>query len=98
MTKERVAVFIDGNNLYHRFRELGIAQTLWFRYADFASWLVRDRSIVFRGYYVGVVREQEGNAKSRALMAEQRKLFSLLEKDRWTVRRGYLMRSDHAGA
>ena len=94
-TKERVAVFIDGSNFFYKLRdkEIGIQNTNQFNYLGLAKWLTRNRKIVFLGYYVGVVRAKPDNKKGQALRREQQKLFSHLETQKFTIKRGYLMKS-----
>ncbi|MDO8667661.1 MAG: hypothetical protein Q7K35_01020 [bacterium] len=40
---ERVAVFIDGSNLYHKLKELRIPNTINFSYAGLCKKLARGR-------------------------------------------------------
>jgi hypothetical protein len=48
MSKEkRVAVFIDGSNLYHKLKDLKVPNTINFRYIDLCKKLARDRTKSF---------------------------------------------------
>jgi len=53
MEKERVAVFIDGSNLYHSLKRLGILKS--FRFEKLINELVRDRDLVAIHYYIAVL-------------------------------------------
>ena len=64
---ERVAVFVDGSNFYRRLKELGVQNTTQFDYRGLAQWLARHREVVYRGYYIGVVRAEPGNPKSETI-------------------------------
>jgi len=91
--KEKVAVYIDGSNLYHKLKDLEIEDTIEFNYKSFSDFLARDREIVSYRYYVGVVRVKGKNKKAENMRSEQQKLFSNLEKQKFCIKRGYLMES-----
>ena len=90
--EERVALFIDGSNLYHGF--IDSAKGLNFRPADYqnldfmalARNLAKGRQVTEVRYYVGRVR-QEGD---RSNYTHQRKLLNALERDGVTCRLGRL--------
>ena len=90
---ERVAVFVDGSNFYRRLKDLGIRHVNKFDYRGLALWLARSRSLVYCGYYVGVVRAAPGNLKAQSMRAKQIGLFNHLQskKQRFVVNRGYIM-------
>lgn len=69
---ERAFILIDGNNFYHRLKELEFINLLSFDYEKFANLLVGKRDLVLKKYYIGAVREEVNNLKSRKLMSEQR--------------------------
>jgi len=92
--KQRVAVYIDGSNLYFKLKELDIDNTTNFNYKGLCDFLVRDRKIISYRYYVGVVRAKEGNEKAMNMRRNQQKLFSNLEKQGFCIKRGYLMEND----
>lgn len=95
-TQSRVAVFIDGGNFYHKLKELNIKNISRFDYRQLAEWLARDRILVYAGYYVGVVRAQQNDAKGQSLRAGQVGLFNFLRspQQRFVIRQGYLMNND----
>lgn len=94
--KERVTIFLDGSNFYHRLKdeELNFKQLLDFDYKKFADWLSHGRKIINCIYYVGLVRKEKNNIKSEELVRNQQKLFSNLEKQNWNIKTGYMMVHD----
>lgn len=92
----RVALFIDGSNFYFKLKSLGIQNKSRFDYFAFAKWLARDREIMYRAYYVGVVRARQDDARAQQLRDAQRKFFNHLisPQQGFVVKRGYLMRND----
>ncbi len=94
--EERVIVFLDGSNFYHRLRdpELDFKQLLDFDYKGFAEWLSHERKIIRSIYYVGLVRKEKANLKSEELVRNQQKLFANLQKQGWEIKTGYMMVQD----
>lgn len=92
--KERVAIYIDGSNLYHKLKDISVPNTTYFNYKEFCSWLARDREIISLRYYVGVVRAKEEDKRGQRLRQQQQKLFAHLTKQGFTIKRGYLMSAD----
>lgn len=91
--KERVIIFLDGSNFYHRLKdaELNLKQLLGFSYKKFAEWLAHGRHIVKCVYYVGLVRKEKGNSKSEELVKNQQRLFANLKNQGWEVKTGFMM-------
>jgi len=91
--KERVIIFLDGSNFYHRLKEpeLKLRQLLDFDYKKFTDWLSHGRTVVNSIYYVGLVRREKGNLKGEELVRNQQKLFASLEKHSWETKTGYMM-------
>ena len=94
--EERVIIFLDGSNFYHRLKdpELGFTQLLDFDYKGFAEWLAHGRQIIDCIYYVGLVRKEVGNVKSEELVRDQQKLFARLQKQSWKIKTGFMMKHD----
>lgn len=94
--KERVIIFLDGSNFYHRLKdsELDFKQLLNFDYQKFAKWLVYDRHIIACIYYVGLVRKELNNPKSEELVRNQQKLFARLQNQGWLLKTGYMLKHD----
>lgn len=94
--EERVVILVDGSNLYHRLKEpeIGVRNPLKFDYKAFKNWLASKRKLVAANYYVGAVREEPGNLKSKKMLAKQLKLFSELRAGDWKIYLGYILKSD----
>ena len=90
-SNKRVAVYIDGSNLYHKLKDLAVENTLDFNYRALSDYLARGRKVVSYRYYIGVVRAKTGNVKANKMRMEQQKLFSNLEKQGFCIKQGYLM-------
>ncbi|MEK7116099.1 MAG: NYN domain-containing protein [Patescibacteria group bacterium] len=92
----RIAVFFDGGNTYFKLRSLRIQRLLSFNYAGLAVWLARDRSIVFRGYYIGTVRAAQKDEHAQRLRRDQQRLFAYLtsREQGFTMKHGYMMKND----
>ncbi len=93
-TEERVIIFLDGSNFYHRLRdsETGFKQLLEFNYKALTLWLAHERVVVDCIYYVGLVRKEKDNHKSEELVRNQQKLFANLQKQGWKIKTGYMMK------
>lgn len=75
----KIAVFIDGGNLYRRLKEIDIKSTNKFNYAKFINYLSDGIKPKYVGYYVGQIRYNENNLKSINLHINQQKLFRHLK-------------------
>jgi len=95
---EKVAIFIDGSNLYYKLKDkkISLENTAKFNFLEFAKWLARDRKIVFRSYYIGVVRAKSDDAKAQKMRRRQQQLFSHLmsKKQGFEIKRGFMMKND----
>ena len=78
---------------YHRLKELGAHKLLQFDYAGFTNFLLAERTAAFRRYYIGAIREEEGNLKSKELMAAQRRLTGHLQNNGWEVMFGHMLKN-----
>lgn len=92
----RVFIVIDGGNFYHKLKakQIGIKNSLVFDYKRFVRWLAKKNRITDCCYYVGQIREEIDNAKSKILKREQDKLFALLKNQGIRVETGYILKSD----
>jgi uncharacterized LabA/DUF88 family protein len=94
-SKERILIIIDGNNFYHRLKELNLKNLLSFDYEKFVKFLVRgEKIIISKNYYIGAIREESNNPKSKELMINQQKLISKLQKDGWIIKFGHMLKSN----
>jgi len=86
--KERVQIFIDGGNFYHLVLKKFDVGENDFSFDDFVAFLAGDRELVSQGkrYYVGTVREQVGDERSKRAMSRQTRLFSTLKATGWDIK------------
>lgn len=74
----KVAVFIDGSNLYSKLKGLRVKTTSEFDYTGFVKQLAKGEELVYVGYYVGQVQMEKNNPRSEALYSNQQKFFHRL--------------------
>jgi len=87
MDIKRVAILIDGGNFHHlAIKKLGITE-IDFDFEKFVAFLVLDKAIPdnWKRYYIGTVREKEGDQRSRESMSRQTRLFNDLKKYQWQL-------------
>lgn len=92
--EDRIFIIIDGNNFYHRLKEMGLKDLLSFDYEKLTQFLVSKRNLVLRKYYIGAIREEFNNPKSKELMKNQRKLLGKLQKQGWQMGLGHMLKTD----
>lgn len=85
---KRVAVFIDGSNLYHKLKELRIPNTTDFNYGELCKKLARGRDVISCRYYVGAIRAKDNDVKGQSLRANQLKLFNNLMAQGFVIKKG----------
>lgn len=90
----KIFVAIDGSNFYKRLKDLGIPGLLDFNYMAFAKWLTRKGQLKECVYYVGQIREELANPKSKSLKRNQDRLFSRLRKQDVTIKTGYILKTN----
>ncbi|HBU24606.1 MAG TPA: hypothetical protein DEB07_00005, partial [Candidatus Moranbacteria bacterium] len=81
-------IFIAIGNFFHlALKKLGIGEND-FSFNGFANFLANGREIVSMGkrFYVGTVREQVGNPRSKKAMSKQTKLFTTLKTTGWEIK------------
>ena len=93
MPPERIAILIDGSNMYHYLRGLKFTGLLEFDYKSFARFLSRGRRIVSATYYVGKVRSH-GEAKGEELRRSQQRLVAHLHAAGWCVEYGHMLQNN----
>ena len=89
---ERVFIIIDGNNFYHRLKELGFKNLSNFDYERLTRFLISKRELVLREYYIGAIKEEVTNSKSKKLMIGQQKLLGKLQKQGWQISLGHMLK------
>ena len=95
MGNERVFIIIDGSNFYHRLKELKLTNLLSFDYEKFGQFLLGKRSAVAKKYYIGAIREEQNNPKSKKLMIGQQKLIGKLQKENWQIEFGHMLKNNN---
>jgi uncharacterized LabA/DUF88 family protein len=88
MPKERIQIFIDGGNFYHlALKRIGAAENE-FLFDDFVAFLANGREVTNQGkrFYVGTVREQVGDLRSKEAMSRQTRLFTKLKSTGWEIK------------
>lgn len=93
--KNRVIVFIDGNNFYYKLKDLIATKVKLsdFNYQTFAKSLVKENILIEVRYYVGAIKRQNGvnKRKSEELYANQQKFIAKLQKQKIPVVLGNLI-------
>ncbi len=75
--KETVAIYIDGGNTYRKLKESGLPEKgSRFNFSDFVNYLVGDRKLVSKRYYVGIVKNFENSDKGNIMVKKQQKFLS----------------------
>lgn len=87
---------IDGSNFYHKLksRQIGVKNQIKFDYRGFAKWLCKNSKITEIRFYVGRIREEKDNPKSKRLKSKQDKLIATLQNQGIKVISGYILKSD----
>lgn len=85
---EKVSIYIDGGNFHHLVLKKLAIQELNFSFENFANFLANGRKITDEGkrFYVGTIREKEGDLRSRKAMSKQTKLFTILKSYNWEIK------------
>lgn len=86
--KEKIDILIDGGNFHHLVIKKLRIQENEFAFDEFVAFLANGRKIVKQGkrFYVGTVREVEGDIKSKEAMAKQTRLFTTLKSSGWEIK------------
>ena len=66
--QERVQFYIDGGNFHHLVLKKMSIKELEFSFEEFVYFLSNGREVTGKRYYIGTVREKEGDLKSREAM------------------------------
>lgn len=88
--KERVAILVDGSNMYHYIRGLGLEPKIKFDFKQFGIWLAGEREIVSATYYIGKIRSNHDIASQR-LRANQQRMMAWLTQCGWTMEFGHML-------
>src|SRR3989344_5561679 len=94
MVKKKILVQFDGSNFYNKVKKiLPQVHLTNFDYHGLAKLLVKSNELR-AVYYVGEIRQYEGNKKSKILYSNQQKLFTHLRSQNIEVKLDYLLMSD----
>lgn len=91
---KRAFLIIDGGNFYQKLKKLEFKSLLEFNYKGFARWLAKNDKLLDSGYYVGQIREESKNIKSKKLKQNQDRLFASLLTQGFFIKTGYILKSD----
>lgn len=95
--ESRVAIYIDGSNFYNYLSELKKSGEISFKggkhfsYSGFIQFLLGDRSLISKRYYIGIIRNTDNTSKSQKLVQGQQKFLSGLENNGFVIKRGRIM-------
>jgi len=92
MAPERIVILVDGSNMYHYMRELGLKGLAEFDYGAFAQFIAHGRNVVSATYYIGKVRAR-GDAKSEELRRGQQRLVAHLQRCGWRIEYGHMLQN-----
>ena len=95
--KKRVAVYIDGGNLYFKLKDksLNTKNTINFDYFGLCEFLAGNSEITSARYYVGAIRVMnEKDKRGMILRNNQRKLFNRLKTNNIILKLGHLMQNN----
>lgn len=88
---ERVSIYIDGGNFYQRLKESGVGRGTRFDYSALIEFLLRQRQLRSKRYYVGIVRNHDQSEQSQQRVESQQKFLSGLEKEGFEIKRGRIV-------
>lgn len=92
---ERVAIYIDGGNMYRRIKENGIPEKdKKFDFSSFVNHLAGNRKIISKRYYVGIVKNFDNSEKGEKMVKSQQKFLSGLKLEGFDIKPGRLMYDD----
>lgn len=91
--KERVAIYIDGNNLFNylKDKEIGIPKGAKFDFSKFVDYLVKKRKCISKRYCVGIARNINNSKKSKRIVQGQQKFLAKIQNEGFIIKRGRVM-------
>ncbi len=92
MKNERVVVYIDGGNTYRALKNINAFDGIRkFSYLDFVNFIVGDRILISKRYYIGIVKNHDNTAKGEQMVKDQQKHLEGLRTDGFEVKNGKIM-------
>ena len=91
--REKVAVYIDGNNFYKylKDKEINFPKGIRFSFSKFVNFLIGERKLISKRYYVGVARNFDNSEKSKMIVSGQQKFLTKIENEGFKIKRGKVM-------
>jgi len=91
--KEKVAIYIDGNNFYKylKDKEINFPKGTRFDFIKFVDFLTGERECISKRYYVGIARNTDNSEKSKQIVQGQQKFLSKIENQEFIIKRGRVM-------
>ena len=92
--EEKVAVYIDANNLngYLKDEEIGIGKGTRFNYSSFVDSLVGERKLVSKRYYAGITKNFDNSEKGAAMVEGQRNFLKGLTSEGFVIKQGRVIK------
>ena len=91
-TKERIAIYFDGSNVYNKLKKLGLPEEgKRFDFSAFVAHMVGERELISKRYYVGIVRNHDNSEKSETLVRKQQQFLETLRTTGFEVKAGKIM-------
>ena len=91
--KEKIAIYIDGSNFYKylKNKEVNFPKGVKFDFSKFIDFLVGERKLVSKRYYVGIARNFNNSEKSKRIVSGQQKFLTKIENEGFKIKRGKIM-------
>jgi len=91
--KEKIAIYIDGSNFYKylKNKEIDFPKGIKFDFNKFIDFLIGERKLVSKRYYVGVARNFDNSEKSKMIVSGQQKFLTKIENEGFKIKRGKIM-------
>ncbi len=93
IAQEKVAVYIDGSNLYNSLKDesMNPPNGKRFFYSAFVEYLIGKRQLVSKRYYVGIVRNFDHSPASEKRVRSQQKFLQGLRDESFVIKPGRIM-------
>ena len=88
--QEKVVVYIDGNNFYKYLKDgqISFPKGVKFDFNKFINFLVGNRQLVSKRYYIGIAKNFDNSKKSKEIVSGQQKFLGELQKIGFTIKKG----------
>lgn len=91
--QEKVIICIDGSNFYKylKDKEINFPKGTKFNFSNFVDFLIGERKLISKRYYVGIARNFDNSEKSKKIVSGQQKFLSKIKNEGFVIKRGRLM-------